>query len=804
MSIPDPSSLGAGPFGIALDEWIAALDPVIPTEETWVVPRGDARSPEEYTDLAARCVWNGMVEAGDGIAGLLILGLGAAAALATVEAEWAPETIADALPEALVGAAERGRVVRGIAAALERWRPRRERLDPLRSLHRAAHAGVLFLTPSEPEWPVGCEDLGIHGPIALWCRGNLDALARLDRAISVVGARACTRYGEQVALEFSEAIALSGIGVVSGAAYGIDGAAHRAALAARGNTVAILAGGVDRPYPSGHTTLLAQIAREGAVLSESVCGAAPTRWRFLQRNRLIAAVSGVTIVIEAGQRSGALNTAGHAQALGRALCAVPGPVTVTTSAGCHTLIAEGRAVLVTRPAEAIEMLDLGGAGVSVPAEYPGAVPTLPGGALLSGEDSRAAQVIAEQAEGRPGVTGVGRGEPSPSEGLPSAGLWPEGWWSDNGAEGVVPMAGGTQSDGTAARGTPPRSPEDAGSNVHSAQLGQGSRAASDARVTSQEAKDTAVTVGAESAYADAAREVSHRSKKESGVRGEEPRTTSAGEPRDHVFPGNSIAAHHDDSSDAGWADPVVAIIGARVGQDLDKGAENSAGAEDCVGTGDGPVVDAVDDAADRSDSEQEPFLRLAVDSASAPRSATEPMAEPGAPLGSMPMSDAVAAAGSETRSDSQPVLGSVPSSGSVSDADPVSLSGSISDLDADTVSRSASHTAAEGRGRRGSPGMIPAQQAQAATPSRRRAPTGGKVARELGKRAGLARVAEAPQSVEEKRVLDVLPLRGTMSVMDIAVEAGLAREVTRVALGLLELAALVEPRDGEWALARRP
>jgi DNA processing protein len=144
--------------------------------------------------------------------------------------------------------------------------------------------------------------------------------------------------------------------VVSGGAYGIDGMAHRSAIASQGTTVAFLAGGVDRFYPLGHESLLTRIADTGAVVSELACGAAPTKWRFLQRNRLIAAASDATVVLEAGMRSGSLNTAGHAAALGRSLGAVPGPVTSPASAGCHRLLREYDAVCVVDAAQMAELV----------------------------------------------------------------------------------------------------------------------------------------------------------------------------------------------------------------------------------------------------------------------------------------------------------------------------------------------------------------------------------------------------------------------------------------------------------------
>src|SRR5690606_31319799 len=197
-------------------------------------------------------------------------------------------------------------------------------------------------------------------PIALWVRGNVSTVGSLPQSISLVGARAATGYGEHVAMDASASLVDRGYTIVSGAAYGIDGMAHRAALASGGQTLAFLAGGVDRFYPSGHDALLTRIVEKGAVVSELPCGSQPTKWRFLQRNRLIAAASRATVVVEAGWRSGSLNTAGHAAALGRPLGAVPGPVTSAASAGCHRLIREFTAVCVTDAGEMAELAPLAG------------------------------------------------------------------------------------------------------------------------------------------------------------------------------------------------------------------------------------------------------------------------------------------------------------------------------------------------------------------------------------------------------------------------------------------------------------
>jgi DNA processing protein len=214
------------------------------------------------------------------------------------------------------------------------------------------------VTRADPEWPTQLDDLGVHAPLCLWVRGDAAALPRLQASVAIVGARAASHYGDHVARELAAELAGSGIAVVSGGAYGIDGSAHRAALLAGGLTVALLAGGADRAYPAGHTQLIDDVARRGVVMSEVACGSAPTKWRFLQRNRLIAALSAATVVVEAGWRSGSLNTAGHAAALSRPLGAVPGQITSATSAGTHRLIREYGAQCITSADDVRELLGM--------------------------------------------------------------------------------------------------------------------------------------------------------------------------------------------------------------------------------------------------------------------------------------------------------------------------------------------------------------------------------------------------------------------------------------------------------------
>ncbi|WP_248499693.1 DNA-processing protein DprA [Tomitella gaofuii] len=232
-----------------------------------------------------------------------------------------------------------------------------------RDLAAIAHLGGRLVTRDDDEWPLlrtqqfGLPDAAVDGspPVALWTVGAM-ALGRLEsRAVAIVGTRAASGYGEHVAAEIAGDLAAQDYLVVSGAAYGIDGAAHRAALGAGGTTVAILACGVDRAYPAGHARLLRAIAESGAVLSEYPPGIVPGRHRFLARNRLVAGLTDATVVVEAGRRSGALNTAGWAERMCRSLLAVPGPVTSATSAGCHMLLRQDRANLAADAEDVMEV-----------------------------------------------------------------------------------------------------------------------------------------------------------------------------------------------------------------------------------------------------------------------------------------------------------------------------------------------------------------------------------------------------------------------------------------------------------------
>jgi DNA processing protein len=225
--------------------------------------------------------------------------------------------------------------------------------------------GGRLITPDDDEWPqwrlLGFDTLSASledgAPFALWVLGSRSLTELTERAISVVGTRAASGYGEHVTAELAGDLAVDGWTIVSGAAFGIDGAAHRAALGVGGLTVAVLACGVDRAYPAGHARLLRQIAQNGAVISEYPPGTTPAKYRFLARNRLVASLSDGVVVVEAGWRSGARNTASWARKLGRPVMAVPGPVTSVSSTGCNRMIREGEARLV---ANAVDVVDEAG------------------------------------------------------------------------------------------------------------------------------------------------------------------------------------------------------------------------------------------------------------------------------------------------------------------------------------------------------------------------------------------------------------------------------------------------------------
>lgn len=218
-------------------------------------------------------------------------------------------------------------------------------------------ADARFLIPGDPEWPQQVDDL-THArvnqlggnPIGLWVRGSAD-ISQLEGAVSLVGSRASTAYGTNIAMDLAADLATAGHPIISGLAYGIDAAAHRGAIAVRGRTIAMVACGIERVYPSANRSLHEAILKDGAVITESPPGAHPLKASFLARNRLIAAASQGVVIVEAAARSGARNTASWAGALGRIVMAVPGSVTSAQSVTPHWLIQEGLATLITSAAD---------------------------------------------------------------------------------------------------------------------------------------------------------------------------------------------------------------------------------------------------------------------------------------------------------------------------------------------------------------------------------------------------------------------------------------------------------------------
>jgi DNA processing protein len=251
-----------------------------------------------------------------------------------------------------------------------------------RALERAERLGVRIVTPEDDEYPATLEDLvyisqdvpdpirrDTYPPHCIWVRGGWPLAQACERSVAVVGARASTSYGEHVGQELGYGLAERGWTVVSGGAFGIDAAAHRGALAASGCTIAVLACGIDRPYPLSHSGLLDRIGESGLLISEWPPGADPHRFRFLIRNRVIAAATVGTVMVEAHARSGARFTLNRARDLNRMYLAVPGPVTSAASVGCHEALRDG-ATLVATPAQVIEAVGRIGLDLAPPIHAP--------------------------------------------------------------------------------------------------------------------------------------------------------------------------------------------------------------------------------------------------------------------------------------------------------------------------------------------------------------------------------------------------------------------------------------------------
>ena len=295
---------------------------------------------EREADARARACLTVVARPGDPWLGTLLETHGAARVWADLRAKRpAPE-----LPGEKIGAEHTWR----------RWSTRAQRVDQDALLGDSVEAGIRFVSPDDPEWPGRLSEDRVP-PYGLWVRGEGDLRHLCLRSVAVVGARSATPYGEHVASEMAYTLGEHSVVTVSGGAYGIDGAAHRAAIAV-GATVVVLACGLDVDYPRGHAALFADVARGGVLVSERPLGTTPRAPDFLIRNRLIAALTPGTVVVEAGRRSGALNTASHAAEMGRVLMAVPGPVTSAMSVGCHVLLRDRQASCVTGAEDVLAQL----------------------------------------------------------------------------------------------------------------------------------------------------------------------------------------------------------------------------------------------------------------------------------------------------------------------------------------------------------------------------------------------------------------------------------------------------------------
>lgn len=295
-------------------------------------------APLPGPERLARAALTRLIEPGDAVMG-----------------RWLRDLSASSVVDAIRGLTPPGRL--GLdPGRLADYRARCPDPDPVADLRRIQGGGGRFVIPGDPEWPSQLDDLGDGRPVGLWVRGSGSLRLLALRSVAMVGARACTAYGAHVAGELAAQLAERGWVVVSGAAYGIDAAAHRGTLAVGGATIGVLACGVDVAYPPGNAELIRRISEQGLVISELPPGVHPNRFRFVLRNRVIAALTRGTVVVEAAVRSGALSTARRARDLNRHTMGVAGPVTSALSAGVHALIRSGAATLVTDAAEIGELI----------------------------------------------------------------------------------------------------------------------------------------------------------------------------------------------------------------------------------------------------------------------------------------------------------------------------------------------------------------------------------------------------------------------------------------------------------------
>jgi len=302
--------------------------------------------------LRAAATWSLLCEPGDSVAGMLRRILGVEESLFEIRRAKSAKDILPLLTEDFFRAPQ---FISTLEDSLECWQRRLATVNVDRAIETIKSLDGFLLSADSPLWPRGLCDLGDSAPSLLWVLGHQKVFEN-SSTISVVGSRVASSYGLEVTRDLVSTAVRNGFVTISGGALGIDACAHKSALLAGGKTIAVMAGGLDRLYPPRNLDLFEEIKVTGAVISEMPPGTAPARWRFLQRNRLIAAIGQATVVVEAGFKSGSINTAGHANELDRPVGAVPGPINSTRSAGCHRLIKERRAELICTPADLEELL----------------------------------------------------------------------------------------------------------------------------------------------------------------------------------------------------------------------------------------------------------------------------------------------------------------------------------------------------------------------------------------------------------------------------------------------------------------
>ena len=359
-------------------------------------PATSGSSPEERR---ARAIWTAIAQPGEPIVGQVIGHFGVMEALERVK------FLADRLPEIddmMIRTVFQPVKLPASVAQIEGWAMRLRELNLEMEYQLLSRDGGTLVVPGDAAWPVMVDNLGMVAPLALWVRGNPRALQALapEGAVALVGARCATHYGTDMAQEIAYELGERGIWVISGGAYGIDAAAHQGALASRGKTISVQAGGLGELYPAMNARLFSQIQQTGAIVSEAPPSQRPAKHLFLTRNRIISALSQVVVVVEAGERSGAMSTANHGAEQGRQVAAVPGPVTSAASIGCHRLIREG-AALVTNAEEILELMfplnavkqNVHGGGAAASAPQRNSAGQIPAPSLFAGLSSDGVKVI---------------------------------------------------------------------------------------------------------------------------------------------------------------------------------------------------------------------------------------------------------------------------------------------------------------------------------------------------------------------------------------------------------------------------